>query len=209
MPEEPALRGIIAIIRLRRAPAPDELIEALLAGGVRTVEVTLGTPGALETVGRWRAYQEAFVGTGTVRTPEQAEQAIEAGAQFLVTPTTRPAVLEAAAREHVPVIAGALTPTEVDTAWQHGATAVKVFPIEAVGGPAYLRALQAPLPEIPFVPTGGVDAEGARAYAAMGCLGVGVGSALVDERTVAAGEWAELRRRAEAFTDAWADGLRS
>lgn len=207
--QEPAPDGIIAIVRLRSVRPPDELFEALLAGGVRAVEVTMGTPGVLETVTRWCAREEAWVGVGTVRTPEHARLALRAGAQFLVTPTTMPAVLDVAVTKSVPVIAGALTPTEVDTAWQHGASRVKVFPIDAVGGPAYLRALQAPFPEISFVPTGGVGTDEARTFAGMGCRGVGVGSALVDESAVAEARWDELEQRAQAMTAAWAAGLRA
>src|SRR5690606_14240404 len=206
MPEAASPSGVIAIVRLRREQAVDEIVEALHAGGVRAIEVTIDSPGALDAVRRWRERDQALVGVGTVRTADQARAAIDAGAQFLVTPTTMAPVLEVADRAGVPIAAGALTPTEIDTAWQHGATAVKVFPVDTVGGPAYVRAVRAPLPDVPLVPTGGVDADAAHTYAAMNCTGVGVGSALGDEGPVASGDWAELRRRAEALTTAWSEG---
>ncbi|GAA4431923.1 bifunctional 4-hydroxy-2-oxoglutarate aldolase/2-dehydro-3-deoxy-phosphogluconate aldolase [Georgenia halophila] len=207
MPAASTPSGVIAIIRLREQRAVDEIFQALLDGGVRAVEVTADTPGAFEAVTRWRGKGSALVGVGTVRTPAMTRRAIDAGAEFLVTPTTMPEVLEIAGAAGVPVAAGALSPTEIDTAWHHGAAAVKVFPVDTVGGPAYIRAVQAPLSDVPLVPTGGVDASAARTYAGMGCVGVGVGSALVDERIVAAGDWSELQSRAAALAAAWSQGL--
>lgn len=195
--------GVIAIIRLRNRPAVDEILEALTSAGIRSIEVTLGTPRCLETVARWSQVQGGNVGVGSVRTESDARQAIEAGARFLVTPTTMPPVLQAARESHIPVVCGAMTPTEIDSAWQLGATAVKVFPIDALGGPAYIRALQGPMPDIPLVPTGGVDAEQSRNYARLGCVGVGVGSAIVDETAVASGDWVSLAQRAAAFAQSW------
>ncbi|MFC7405811.1 bifunctional 4-hydroxy-2-oxoglutarate aldolase/2-dehydro-3-deoxy-phosphogluconate aldolase [Georgenia alba] len=207
MPETGAPSGIIAIVRLRRERAVDEIARALVAGGVGAVEVTIDTPGALEAIGRWRDDGGALVGVGTVRTPDHARRAIDSGAQFLVTPTTVSGVLAVARDAGVPIVPGALSPTEIDAAWQQGAAAVKVFPADALGGPAYVKAVQAPLPDVPLVPTGGVNAENARAYAALGCVGVGVGSALVDEGTVAAAHWDVLTDRASALQAAWSAGL--
>lgn len=202
-------RGVVAIVRLRHRSAPDALFDALVSGGVSAVEVTADTPGAGRTVERWCAYGTALVGVGTVRTDDQARDAIRAGAQFLVTPALVSKVLETAGRARVPVVCGALTPTEIDSAWQQGAAAVKVFPIDAVGGPRYVKALQGPLVDVPLVPTGGVDPGLTRIYAALGCAAVGVASALVDEETVTAGDWAALERRARSFTEAWASGQES
>lgn len=100
-----------------------------------------------------------------------------------------------------------MTPTEIDTAWRQGAAAVKVFPVAAVGGPGYVRAVREPLDDVPLIPTGGVDAEATRAYARLGCVGVGVGSALVSEPIVAARDWSTLQQRAARFTAAWREGL--
>src|SRR5699024_9333385 len=202
MQEAHPASGVIAIVRLRARHSLDEIVEALLLGGVRSVEITIETPGGLEAVSRWRDRGDASLGVGTVRTSQNARRAIEAGAGFLVTPTVIPPVLEVAAGARVPIVAGALSPTEIDMAWQQGASAVKVFPAAPLGGPAYIRAVQDPLPDVRLVPTGGVDADVARTYAAMGCAGVGVGSALVDERVAAVEDRAELRRRAEILTAA-------
>lgn len=199
--------GVVAIIRLRGCEPPDELLDALLDGGVRTVEVTLPTPGSLAAVRRWSGDDRVSTGVGTVRTPGDADAAAAAGATFLVTPTTRPEVLAAAARADLPVVSGALTPTEIDLAWQSGAAAVKVFPVSAVGGVSYVRAVREPLDDVLLLPTGGVDDTTAGDFARAGCVGVGAGSALVSERLVTDGDWAALRERAGRFVASWQAGL--
>lgn len=201
-----AIDGVIAIIRLRETTVPDEAFTALVAGGVRWIEVTVDTPGALAAVSRWRELGQARVGVGTVRTAEHALRAAEAGAQFLVTPTVQAEVLDTARQHDVPVVCGALSPTEIDVAWQGGARAVKVFPVDAVGGPQYVNAVRAPLPDVPLVPTGGVTPALAEEYARLGCAGVGVATSLVDEATVRAGDWAAIERSAAAFVQAWEAG---
>ncbi|UED87948.1 bifunctional 4-hydroxy-2-oxoglutarate aldolase/2-dehydro-3-deoxy-phosphogluconate aldolase [Streptomyces profundus] len=202
----PGPAGVVAIVRLNTAP-PDGIRAALVAAGVEALEVTLTTPGAEAAIARWReSGTAASVGAGTVRTPDEARRAVRAGAQFLVTPTTSAAVLDTAGEAGVPVLCGALTPTEIDTAWQLGASAVKVFPVDTVGGAAYVRAVLAPLPDIPLVPTGGVDAAAARAYAALGCRAVGVGGFLVSERLAANGDFDGLHARAAELTAAWHAG---
>lgn len=203
----PRITGVVAIIRLRGAAAPDPLLDALVEGGVTSLEVTATTPDALATVERWRGRRpEARVGVGTVRTPDDARAAISAGAAFLVTPTTVPEVLAVAREYDVPVACGALTPTEIDHAWRLGADVVKVFPVAAVGGPDYLRAVREPLPDVPLLPTGGVGPDNLPAYAAAGAVGLGVGGSLVSEAAVVEGRWDDLRARARALTDAWKDG---
>ncbi|MCM3659779.1 bifunctional 4-hydroxy-2-oxoglutarate aldolase/2-dehydro-3-deoxy-phosphogluconate aldolase [Georgenia satyanarayanai] len=197
--------GVIAIVRLPE-PVPDAVLDSVVAGGVRAIEVTANTPGAFDTVARWRACSDVLVGVGTVRTVEGVGRAVDAGAQFIVTPTLVAAVLTEARQAGIPVVCGALSPTEIDCAWQHGATAVKVFPVDAAGGPRYVAALQAPLGDVPLVPTGGVDPSLTREYAALGCVGVGVGSALVAADVVRAGSWDTLERRAAAFAEAWSAG---
>ena len=199
--------GVVAIVRLRDHEPVDELLTALLDGGVRTVEVTLPTPGALAAVRRWTGDDRVVAGVGTIRTQQDALTAAGAGAAFLVTPTTVPEVLAAAARHAVPVVSGALTPTEIDRAWQSGAAAVKVFPVSAVGGASYVRAVREPLDDVLLLPTGGVDDTTAGEFARAGCVGIGAGSALVAERLVAAGDWVALRDRACRFVDSWHAGL--
>lgn len=199
-----APRGVVAIVRLR-TPPPQRLIEVLESAGVPAVEITTGTPDAFETVRRWRTHG-VRVGVGTVRTTDHVAQAVGAGAEFLVSPGLNRGVLAAAADAGLPLICGAATPTEIEEAWNLGAAAVKVFPVDCLGGAAYVRAIQAPLPDIPLFPTGGVGADQALQYARLGCAGVGVGSAVVDATCVEVGDWDELRRRAEAIVAAWDRG---
>lgn len=199
--------GVIAIVRLRTNEPADEVLEHLVAGGITAVEVTLPSPGSLAAVRRWRTRSDVRVGVGTVISAQDAELAIEAGAQFLVTPTTSLPVLSTAGQAGVPVACGALTPTEIQLAWESGAWSVKVFPIDAMGGARYIRNLKGPLPDIPLLPTGGVTVVTTTEYAEVGCVGVGIGSALVDEATVAEGAWERLRERAGAFVAAWEKGL--
>jgi 2-dehydro-3-deoxyphosphogluconate aldolase/(4S)-4-hydroxy-2-oxoglutarate aldolase len=177
---------LVAIVRLGSADGLVRVCRELVDAGLPAVEVTLTTPGALQAVAA------TGVGVGSVRTVQDARRAQEAGASFLVTPTVRPEVLAAAT---VPVVCGALTPSEIDLAWSHGAAYVKLFPASAVG-PRYVREVLAPMPEVPLIPTGGVTAESIPAYLAAGAVGVGVGSALVDQSIVDAQDWAQLRRRA-------------
>jgi 2-dehydro-3-deoxyphosphogluconate aldolase/(4S)-4-hydroxy-2-oxoglutarate aldolase len=199
--------GVIAIVRLRSNEPADEVLEHLLAGGITSIEVTLPSPGSLAAVRRWRTRTDVRVGVGTVISARDAERSIEAGAQFLVTPTTSLPALETARAAGIPVACGALTPTEIQLAWDSGAWTVKVFPIDAMGGARYVRNLKGPLPDIPLVPTGGVTVATTTEYAEVGCVGVGIGSALVDEQTVADGAWHRLTERAAAFAAAWEKGL--
>jgi 2-dehydro-3-deoxyphosphogluconate aldolase/(4S)-4-hydroxy-2-oxoglutarate aldolase len=159
---------------LRRVPDLDATIARLEEAGVAIVEVTLDDPRALEAIRR-----RPGTLAGTVRTPDQVDAAAEAGAAAIVSPAFVPAVLERAAELGLPAIPGALTPTEVETAWQAGAAMVKLFP-GGLGGPRYVRDLLAPLRDVPLVVTGGVDASNAAAFLAAGAVAVGVGSALAD-----------------------------
>lgn len=198
--------GVLAIVRLRDHRPPDALFQALVEGGVDAVEVTLPTPGSLDCVRRWVDRAELAVGVGTVRTRTEALSAVDAGAQFVVTPTTVPDVVDCVVDRSVPVACGALTPTEIDSAWQHGATAVKVFPAATAGGPAYLRAVREPLPDVPLLPTGGVSVDDTRDYARVGCVGVGVGGALVSDSSVAEQRWSDITETARRFVAAWEEG---
>lgn len=199
--------GPIAIIRTDRAVA-DEVFTSLTDGGIDLIEVTLGTPNCLETVSRWAGRSDAIVGVGSVRTDEDAQYAIASGAQFLVTPTVQVSVLEIAAASDIPVACGALSPTEIDTAWQHGAATVKVFPVDIMGKLAYIKALKGPMPDVSLTPTGGVSVDDARSYAAAGCSGVGVGSALISHQILQDRNWDALTARAEHYREAWVEGTR-
>lgn len=188
---------ILAIVRYRAATDLDAVLDAARAGGVELLEVTADTPGALAAVDR-QAARGRPIGLGTILLPAQVEEASRAGAAFVVSPGVIPEVL-AAAREHgLPTLAGALTPTEILAAVRLGADAVKLFPA-ALGGPAYLRTLRAPLPEIAFVPTGGIGPDDVAAYLEAGAACVGLGSSLVGSSPpLSDGDLAAIERRAEA-----------
>lgn len=197
----------MAIIRLRELEPADEILRSLVDGAVRSIEVTLPTPGSTAAVARWRGATDATIGMGTIRSTDDVRRAHDAGAEFLVTPTTSVPVLELAAELGLPVICGALTPTEIDTAVRAGAALVKVFPIDAVGGIRYLKAVAAPLNDVRFVPTGGIGAAEAEEYARFGCAGVGVGSSLVSEPSVATRDWTGIGAQARLMTEAWGRGV--
>ncbi|MEU4643485.1 bifunctional 4-hydroxy-2-oxoglutarate aldolase/2-dehydro-3-deoxy-phosphogluconate aldolase [Micromonospora sp. NPDC023814] len=191
---------MIAIIRLSEPDAAVRAGRELAEAGLDSVEVTLTTPRALDAVATLRGELAGScrIGVGSVRTPAEVTAARDAGAEFLVTPTTRVEVLAQAKAAGLPVVCGAFTPTEVDVAWSSGAALVKLFPA-GVAGPPYLRELLAPLPDVPLAPTGGVRPESVAEWAAAGAVAVGAGGALVDAAEVAVGDWAALRRRARAF----------
>jgi 2-dehydro-3-deoxyphosphogluconate aldolase/(4S)-4-hydroxy-2-oxoglutarate aldolase len=189
---------VVAILRAGDAGRFLEVGRVLYEGGVRAIEVTLTSRGALEAFGRLREELpgDAVLGVGTVRTVEGAEEALAAGATYLVAPDFRPEVVGWAAERELPVVPGALTPTEVAAAWAAGATAVKVFPVSAVGGPAYLKAVRAPLPEVPLVPTGGVGLDDIGAYLGAGAVAVGIGSPLLGDAGDPGGDLDGLAGRA-------------
>lgn len=202
--------GIVGIIRLRGIEPSDQLLGALAAGGVRHVEVTTGTPSALQTVNRWRGLGLGVrIGVGTVLDLADARRATGAGAQFVVCPHLDVDIVDYCHQELIPVFPGAGTVTEVVRAWRAGASAVKLFPADSCGGPRFVEALAGPLPQVPLLPTGGVDEEATTEYARLGCAGVGVGSALVDEASVRAANWSTIRSRALGFVDAWRRGRES
>jgi 2-dehydro-3-deoxyphosphogluconate aldolase/(4S)-4-hydroxy-2-oxoglutarate aldolase len=176
-------RRVVAI--LRRIADPLSVVRALREGGIGIVEITLDSPGALETIARLRDDPELVVLAGTVRTAEQARRAAGAGAQACVGPAVVPEVIAACRELGVPAIPGALTPTEVETAWRSGAEMVKLFPAGLLG-PEYVRDLLGPLGDVPLLATGHVDATTAAAFLRAGAAAVGVGSALVSAPDVAA-----------------------
>jgi 2-dehydro-3-deoxyphosphogluconate aldolase/(4S)-4-hydroxy-2-oxoglutarate aldolase len=192
----PLAGGVIAIVRGRRAEHLDAVLDVLVEAGIRSLEVTLNTPGALAAIRRavTRFGAEATVGAGTVRTVADAEDAVEAGARFLVSPHTDPAIQGRARELGAGYLPGAFTATEIVTAWTRGATAIKLFPAR-LGGPRYLRDLREPLPDIPIVPTGGVSADNVAEWFAAGAVAVGVGSALIGD-ALDGGDLAALAARA-------------
>ena len=167
---------ILGIVRYRSAGDVEAAVEALLRGGIETVEVTLDTPGALVAVERGRRAGWS-IGVGTVLEPDQVSRCVDAGAAFVVSPGIVPEVVERALALGIDIVPGAFTPTEVIRAHSSGAVAVKVFPA-SLGGAAYLRALRGPLPDMPLVPTGGIGIEEVGDYLAAGADCVGLGGAL-------------------------------
>jgi 2-dehydro-3-deoxyphosphogluconate aldolase/(4S)-4-hydroxy-2-oxoglutarate aldolase len=192
--------GVIAIIR---AQSSDQLIaaaEAIRQGGVRVIEVTMTTPGALDVIvqATRRFGDDVLFGAGSVLDGETARAAILAGAGFIVSPTLKLDLIALAHRYSVPVLPGCYTPTEMLTAWEAGADMVKLFPA-SVGGPDLIKALLAPLPQLEIVPVGGVDLNTAADFIRKGAAALGVGSSLINQKLLDTGDMAELTRRAERF----------
>jgi 2-dehydro-3-deoxyphosphogluconate aldolase/(4S)-4-hydroxy-2-oxoglutarate aldolase len=191
---------VIAIARLNDGSRLMQIAEALLAGGLGLLEFTLTTPGALEALAEARAAfgDEFCLGIGTVLDLDSAVRSVAAGAQFLVTPILRHDVVQFCKDENIVCICGAMTPSEMQTAWEWGSPYVKCFPAN-VGGPSYLRDVLAPLPHLRLITTGGVTTETAPQYLAAGAVAVAVGSQLIDKQLIAAGRFDEITARARAF----------
>jgi 2-dehydro-3-deoxyphosphogluconate aldolase/(4S)-4-hydroxy-2-oxoglutarate aldolase len=201
--------GVIAVVRLDDLSRAVPLTEALVAGGVRAVEFTFTNPTAAAaiTAAREALGSRALIGAGSVLDAETARVAILAGAAFVVTPTVSLPVIATCHRYAVATTIGALTPTEILTAWEAGATYVKVFPA-TLGGPRYLRDVLGPLPQVKLIPTGGVDQENAGEFIRAGAVAVALGSNLVDARSVAREDWETITARARAVTSAVAQARR-
>jgi 2-dehydro-3-deoxyphosphogluconate aldolase/(4S)-4-hydroxy-2-oxoglutarate aldolase len=201
--------GLIAIMRAQSSAQLIAAADAIRAGGVRAIEVTMTTPGALAVIqeASSRYGEEVLFGAGSVLDAETARAAILAGADFIVGPTLDAATVRLCSRYSIPVIPGCYTPTEILSAWQAGADMVKLFPA-SVGGPALVKAILAPLPHIALVPVGGVDLDTASAFIASGAAALGVGSSLVNQRLLDASDMDELTRRASAFIAQVQEGRR-
>src|SRR5688572_1227986 len=195
--------GILAVMRAPSKEILSDISRALLEGGASVIEVTMTTPKAIAAIESLADQfgDRAIVGVGTVIDPAAASDAIRAGAQFVVSPGFDPRVVETTKRYGKISIPGALTPTEILTAWSAGADVVKVFPSTAFG-PAYFRDVLAPLPQLRLTPTGGVDLKNAADWIKAGAVFLGVGSALVTKEAMAKGDWASITSSARAFMDA-------
>jgi 2-dehydro-3-deoxyphosphogluconate aldolase/(4S)-4-hydroxy-2-oxoglutarate aldolase len=181
--------GLVPVLRAASVEKAIALAEAVAAGGVDVLEVTMTVPGAVEVIARLvRERPEILVGAGTVLDPETAERCIGAGAQFVVSPALNLKTIALCRRLSIAVLPGALTPTEIVTAWEAGADVVKVFPAGAMGGAKYLVSLKGPLPQIEMIPTGGVSLASAMEFLEAGAFALGVGSDLVDAKAMAAGK---------------------
>lgn len=202
--------ALVPIVRVQNAELAIGAVEALRDGGIDCAEITMTVDGAiraLETVAD--RYGDRFLlGAGTVLDPETARACMLAGARFLVTPTLNLKTVEIARRYSCAIFPGGLTPTEVLTAWEAGADAVKVFPCSAMGGAGYIKALKAPLPQVELFPTGGVTLDTIRDFLQAGSMAVGIGSELVDSKLIAAGHHQLITERARKCLEA-ADSARA
>ena len=196
--------GIIPVIRAESADAAIAVVEALLEAGLTIAEITMTVPGAIEAIASVakRFGDKVLVGAGTVTDAETVRRALDAGAEFIVSPCLVPDVIEAARRADVAVLPGALTPTEVFEAFRHGGDMVKVFPAQSVSGAAYLRALRGPFPDIPLVPTGGVTLENVGEMFKAGAVAVGVGSEMISKDALARRDYAVIGALASRFLEA-------
>ncbi len=195
---------VVGILRFFPREQVERLVPAALAGGLRNLEVTMNSTGAEDLIrlARELVGDEGNVGAGTVTTLDELHRALGAGASFIVTPVIVPDVIRACVERGVPVLPGAMTPTEILTAWRLGATMVKVFPADQLG-PAHIKAVKAPFPEIPLMPTGGVTVETLPAFHQAGAEAFGVGSPLFDPKQAAAGNWDWFRQQAARFVEAY------
>ena len=208
MSKEDKLRQVLehCLVAVIRAPSGERLVEvgeALLAGGVHVMEVTFTVPGAVRVLERVadRLGERVLLGAGTVLDAETARAAMLAGAEFIVSPSTNLDVIRICQRYDKLVMPGALTPTEVVSAWEAGADIVKIFPADVVG-PAYFKALRGPLPQIRLMPTGGVDLNTVADFLRAGACALGVGGSLVEAKAVEQGDFQRIESLARQFVDA-------
>lgn len=195
--------GIVPVVRTQSAETAVKAVDAIYRGGVRAAEVTMTVPGALKALEKLADQfgDKLMLGAGTVLDPETARSCMLAGAQFFVTPSLKVSTIEMARRYSKVICAGALTPTEVLTAWEAGADVVKVFPANCVGGPKYIKALKGPLPQVEMIPTGGVNLETAGDFLKAGACAVAVGGELVDAKLIKENRYDEMEARARQYME--------
>ncbi len=189
---------VIAVIRSLDRDLALQMAFAVAKGGIELIEITWASDRACDVIRQLRAeLPNCTIGTGTLLNLEQQKGAIASGAQFLFTPHTDIAMIEEAG--DIPIIPGALSPTEIVTAWNAGASCVKVFPVQAVGGASYIKSLQAPLGHIPLIPTGGVTVDNAKAFLVAGAIAIGLSRELFPQQLVNAGDWDAIANRAKTL----------
>ncbi|MDQ6759673.1 MAG: bifunctional 4-hydroxy-2-oxoglutarate aldolase/2-dehydro-3-deoxy-phosphogluconate aldolase [Acidobacteriota bacterium] len=195
--------GIVPVVRTETAEGAIQAIAAIQRGGIRVAEITMTVPGALRALEKAADQfgDQIILGAGTVLDPETARACMLAGAQFFVTPSLNLKTIAMVKRYSKVIMPGALTPTEVVTAWEAGADAIKIFPCSALGGAKYIKALRAPLPHIEMVPTGGVNLDTAADFLRAGACAVGVGGELIDSATIREGRFEVFEERARRFMD--------
>lgn len=193
--------GVVPVIRAASSAEAAAVIEAVSAGGVDVFEVTLTVPGAVDLIAELSAKfgDAALIGAGTVLTPEQAAECIAAGAKFIISPALNLETIKLCRENEIAVMPGALTPTEIVTAWTAGADFVKVFPCGALGGASYIKSLKAPLPQIEIIPTGGVSLLTAEDFIRAGAAALGVGADLVDLKALREGNSYLITERARQY----------
>ena len=196
--------GVIPVVRASSAAEAVQVVEAITAGGVSLLEITMTVPGAVQVIEQLvkRFGDQIVVGAGTVLDPEVARACIAVGAQFIVSPALNLETIKCCRDQAIPVMPGALTPTEIVTAWNAGADFVKVFPCGALGGASYIKSLKAPLPQIELVPTGGVNLKTAGSFIEAGAAAIGVGADLVAVKAIRAGQPEKITAAARAYVEA-------
>jgi len=195
--------GIIAVVRAQKSEHVIPLSEALLAGGVIAIEITMTTPNAIAAIrdARQKLGERALIGVGTILDADTCRSALQAGAEFVVTPVLRPEFVPIVHAAERPIMLGAYTPTEAQTAHEAGADFIKIFPADTLG-PGYIKGIRAPLPHLRIVPTGGVDVHNVADFLKAGCAALGVGSSLVSAKILQDANWPELTRKAAEFVAA-------
>lgn len=196
----------IGVIRVEPQRLAFPIAKALATGGMRLIEITWNSDRPAESIAQLRsALPECWIGAGTLLTRSQVREAIAAGAQFLFTPHVAPDLIHLALDQDVAIVAGALSPTEIVSAWQAGATCVKVFPVQAMGGAEYIRSLRAPLDTIPLIPTGGVTLTNARTFLEAGAIGIGLSGSLFPKQAIQTGDWGTITQNAMALMQSLAE----
>lgn len=195
--------ALIPIIRVESADIAFKVVDAFLEGGVNIIEVTMSVPGAVDVVRQLveKIGDNVLIGTGTVVDGKMAKEVIKAGSHFIVSPNYSRDLIETAIKHNIPIIPGALTPTEIYDAYTMGADAVKVFPCGTVGGASYIKAIRGPLPQIPLVPTGGVNLDSAGPMLEAGAYALGVGGAITDKKAIKEGRFEVITENVRNFLD--------
>jgi len=193
--------GLVPVIRVTSASEAIDVADAIKEGGVTLIEITMSVPGAIDVIKELtqKYKDEIIMGAGTILDPETGRAALLAGAQFIVSPTLNLDLIHLAHRYSTVVIPGTMTPTEILTAWNAGADMVKVFPATQLGGPEYIKAVRAPLPQILLVPTGGVNLQNAAAFIKAGAAALGVGGELVDKKAIKEKKFHVITENTRAF----------
>lgn len=192
--------GVVAVLRLKSPDKIRNVVDALIEGGIRAIEFTMSIPGCLQLISEFRSQMNgaSLIGVGTVLNGQEARQAIQAGAQFVVSPILDPEIIQEARAANVPVFPGAYTPTEIFKAWSLGADIVKVFPATSLG-PRFFKDIHGPMSEIKLTPTGGVSLENTAEFIRMGAACVGVGTALLRPQLIENDDWPGLQELAARF----------